>query len=111
MAGVMVCRSKRKFFLQPRAVERRQADDEGLGEILAHPVFQLQAVFAVGRQPVRQGVSSSYLPRLSGQTAMEEISTSSFGAILRRFSRAARMTARSASGSALARNMAAGTPA
>ena len=46
---------KEEVFLQPRAVERRQTDDEGLGEILAHPVFQLQAVFAVGGQSVRQG--------------------------------------------------------
>src|SRR5699024_3468770 len=42
---------------------------------------------------------------------MLEMSTTSLGAIRRRFSRAAAITARSASGSALARNMAAGTPA
>ncbi len=53
----------------------------------------------------------SSLPRLSSYTAMEEISTTRRGAIFCRFPRAAAMTARSASGSALARNMAAGTPA
>lgn len=42
---------------------------------------------------------------------MEEISTSCLGAVWRRFSRAAAITARSASGSAFAKNMAAGTPA
>ena len=39
-----------EILLQTLAVKRRQTDDERLGEILTHPLFQLQPVAAVSRK-------------------------------------------------------------
>ena len=46
---------EQEVFLKARAVQGGQAHDEGIIKILPHPLFQLQAIAAIGRQAVGIG--------------------------------------------------------